>query len=117
MSYLEEDLKAALRPVDAPAGFAGRVIARTIAPQSPVLGWWTQLGILLRPPRVQWVALSLLASMLIPIAGVQYRAQLRTRAEGEMAKERLVYAMRIAGVKLHRAQKKFLEMTQTDHTL
>ena len=116
MSYLEEDLKAALRRVEAPEDFAKRVLARAAAPEARRARWWEELGRLMRPPRVQWVALSVIASVLIPVAGTEYRKQRQLR-EGEMAKDRLVFAMRFAGVKLHHTQQRVLGLTQTDNRL
>ena len=117
MSYLEEDLKAALRRVEAPEDFSQRVLARAAAPEARPASWWKELGRLLRPPRVQWVALSVIASVLIPMAGTEYRKQRQVRIEGEMAKDRRVFAMRFAGVKLHHTQQKVLGLTQTDNRL
>ena len=117
MSYLEDDLKMALRREEPPEDFAGRVLARVAAPSQPKLNWWRDLGLVFRPPRVQWVALSVLASVLIPVASIQYHKEQRLRAEGQMAKQRLVFAVRIAGSKLHDVQRKVLEMSQTENRL
>lgn len=115
MSYLEEDLKAALRRVEAPPDFTARVLERVAAPYAPKRKWWAGLALLMRPPRVQWVALSVIAGMVIPIAGIYEREQ--RRMEGEMAKQQLIYAVRLAGSKLHHVQKKVFEISQTDGRL
>lgn len=124
MSYLEDDLKAALRRVEAPPDFTERVLERLAspstpnrkaAPQAPKRNWWAELALLLRPPRVQWVALSVIASLVIPMVGIHEREQ--RRMEGEMAKQQLVYAVRLAGSKLHQVQKKVFEINQTDRRL
>lgn len=117
MSYLEDDLKMALRREEPPEDFAGRVLARVAAPAKSQASWWRDLGVIFRPPRVQWVALSVMASMLIPVATIQYRKEQRLRVEGQMAKQRLVFAVRIAGSKLHGVQQKVLEMSQTENRL
>jgi hypothetical protein len=117
MSYLEEDLKMALRRTEPPEGFAKRVLMRAKSPAPPEPSWWERLAVLLRPPRVQWVALSVVASILIPVAGVQYRQERRYRVEGEKAKEQLVLAVRVAGGKLHHVQQKVLEMGRMDTRL
>ena len=57
MSYLEDDLKMALRRTEPPEGFAERVLARANGPAPPEPSWWEYLTVLVRPPRVQWVAL------------------------------------------------------------
>jgi hypothetical protein len=116
MSYLEEDLKVALRREAAPPDFAERVLARLDQPVAPEPSWWEMLAVLLRPPRVQWVALSVIFSVMIP-ASVQYRKQQRMRAEGERAKEELVFAVRVAGDKLHKVQQRVLEIGRMDTRL
>ena len=116
MSYLEEDLKLALRREAAPEDFTERVLARLNQPAAPEPSWWELLTVLLRPPRVQWVALSLIFSVMIP-AGVQYRKEQRMRAEGEKAKEELVFAVHVAGNKLHKVQQRVLEIGRMDTRL
>ncbi|MBZ5595777.1 MAG: hypothetical protein LAP39_26355 [Acidobacteriia bacterium] len=113
MSYLEEDLKRTLRRIEPSAGFAERVLERANAPAPPEPSWWESLGVLLRPPCVQWVALSLVISFMIPAAGV-YRKERQTRAEGERAKQQLMFAVRVAGNKVHRVQQRVLEMGRMD---
>jgi hypothetical protein len=112
MSYLEDELKTALRRAEPPAGFAERVLERAKAPAPPQPAWWESLRALLYPPRVQWVALSLVMSLMIPAAGV-YRRE-HQRAEGERAKQQLMLAVRVAGNKLHRVQQRVLEMGRMD---
>jgi hypothetical protein len=114
MSYLEDDLKKALRRVEPREDFVDRVLARMNAPAPPEPAWWKRLMVLFNPPRVQWVALSVIVSVMIPVAGVQYRKELRRRAEGERAKEQILFAVRIAGNKLHRVQRKVMEIGRTD---
>jgi hypothetical protein len=116
MSYLEDDLKTALRRTEPPEGFANRVLARANGPTAAEPSWWQYLTVLVRPPRVQWVALSLIVSVMIPAAGV-YRKERQAHAEGERAKEQLVFAMRVTGNKLHRVHQKVLEMGRTDTRL
>ena len=117
MSNLEDNLKAALERIEPPAEFTGRVLAR-LNGQAPLkLAWWDLLGVLLRPPRIQWVALSVIVSIMIPFAAVQYQKERRLRAEGEKAKEQLVFAVHVAGNKLHRVQQKVLEIGRMDTRL
>ena len=117
MSYLEEDLKVALRREAAPSDFAERVLARLNSPAPPEPAWWELLAVLLRPPRVQWVALCVIFSVMIPAASVQYRNRRRMRAEGERAKEELVFAVHVAGNKLHKVQQRVLEISRMDTRL
>lgn len=117
MSYLEDDLKAALRRTEPPEGFAERVLARANGPAPAQPSWWDYLTVLVRPPRLQWVALCLIVSAMVPVAGLQYRKERQARAEGERAKEQLVFAVHVAGNKLHRVQQKVLEMGRMDTRL
>jgi len=113
MSHLEDELKTALRRMEPPAGFAERVLERAKTPALPEPAWWESLAVLLRPPRLQWVALSVVMSLMIPAAGV-YRRERQERVEGERAKQQLMIAVRVAGNKLHRVQQKVLEMGRMD---
>ena len=117
MSNLEDNLKAALERTDPPPGFSGRVLARLNGQASPQVAWWDPLSVLLRPPRIQWVALSIVLSVAIPFAGIRFQQERRLRAEGEKAKEQLVFAVHIAGNKLHRVQRKVLEIGRMDTRL
>jgi hypothetical protein len=117
MSYLEDDLKKALRRTEPSEDFVDRVLARVNQPPPPEPSWWQPLAMVLRPPRLQWVALSVILSIMIPMAAFEYRSQQRMRAEGEKAKEQLVFAMRVAGNKLHHVRQKVLEMGRADSRL
>lgn len=117
MSNLEQNLKAALERTAPSPQFTARVLARLHGQPSPKLGWWDLLSVLLRPPRIQWVALSVILSIMIPFAGVQYQKERRLRAEGEKAKDQLVFAVHVAGSKLHRVQQKVLEIGRMDTRL
>ncbi len=112
MSYLEDDLKAALRREEPPADFADRVLARLNQPPQPT--WWERFSVLMRPPRLQWVALSVMVSVLIPFGAVQYHKEREYRAQGERARQQLLFAVRVAGARLHRAQQKVLDAGRMD---
>ncbi|HLN01155.1 MAG TPA: hypothetical protein VK335_17830 [Bryobacteraceae bacterium] len=115
MSNLEEDLKMALRREEPPADFTDRVLARLNQPPEP--SWRERLSVLMRPPRLQWVAASVLLSVLLPFAGVQYHKEQQYQAEGERAKQKLLFAVHVAGSRLHQAQKKVLEGGRMDTRL
>jgi hypothetical protein len=100
MSNLEDDLRIALRREEPPADFTERVLARLNQPPAEPT-WRERWAVLMRPPRLQWVAVAVIVSVVIP-AGVQYR-------KGERAKEQLLFAVRVAGTKLHQAQRKVAE--------
>lgn len=112
MSYLEDDLKAALRREEPPADFADRVLARLNRRPEPT--WRERLSVLVRPPRLQWVALCLIVSLLVPFGAVQYHKELQNRAEGERAKQQLLFAVHLAGNRLHQAQRKVLQTSRMD---
>jgi hypothetical protein len=62
-----------------------------------------------RPPRLQWVALCLVVSLLVPFGAVQYRNR-----QGERAKAQLLLAVHLTGNRLQQAQKKVLESSRMD---
>jgi hypothetical protein len=107
MSNLEDDLKIALRREEPSADFAARLLARLNQPPAEPT-WRERLAVLMRPPRLQWVALAVIVSVMLPVSVVQYRKELAYRAEGERVKEQLLFAVRVAGSKLHQAQRKVL---------
>lgn len=112
MSNLEDQLRAALRREEPPADLADRVLARLNRP--PVPSWRERLSVLMHPPRIQWVAVTVMISVLLPFAGVQYRKEMQYRAEGERAKQQLLFAVHVAGSRLHKAQRKVLEGGRMD---
>lgn len=83
MDWLEQELKAALARENPPADFARRVVRRA---ERPVYQW----------PR--WLAAAA-AVVTIAGAGLGYR-----QYRGEMAKEQVMQAFRIASVKVNRIQ-------------
>jgi hypothetical protein len=83
MDWLEQELKAALARKDPPADFAARVIRRTAR---PVYQW----------PR--WLAAAA-AVVMVAGGGLGYR-----RYRGEMAREQVMQAFRIASVKVNQIQ-------------
>jgi negative regulator of sigma E activity len=91
MDWLEEELKAALAREDPPADFAGRVMRRAARPVSP----W---------PR--WLAAAA-AVVLAAGAGVGYR-----QYRGEIAREQVMQAFRIASVKVNRIQARVREVSR-----
>jgi len=117
MSHLEDDLRAALQREEPSADFADRVLARLEHPATPRPSWQEGLAVLMRPPRLLWVAVCLIVCVMIPFAEVQYRKQRQYLADGERAKQQLLFAVRMAGSKLHQAQKKVLEGGRTETRL
>lgn len=115
MSNLESELRGALRREEPPTDLADRVLARLKQPPAPT--WRERLSVLMHPPRIQWVAITLMISVLLPFAGMQYRKEMQYRAEGERAKQQLLFAVHVAGSRLHKAQRKVLEGGRMDTRL
>jgi hypothetical protein len=92
MDWLELELKSALARKEPPADFAARVGRRAEMPQRPVYQW----------PRGLAAAA---AVVVLAGAGVGYR-----QYRGEMAKERVMQAFKIAAVKVNRIQTQVREV-------
>jgi hypothetical protein len=86
MDWLEQELQAALVRKDPPADFAARVMRRASQPPRPVYQW----------PR--WLAAAA-AVVVLAGMGLGYREY-----RGEMAKDQVMQAFRIASVKVNRIQ-------------
>ncbi len=106
MSRLDDALREAMRREDPGPDFTARVLARAAA-DPPKRKWWESITAPLRPGVMRWAAAGTLAGVLM-VAGavVEHQRELRVRAEGEAAKERLMLALRIAGGKLNLAREK-----------
>jgi hypothetical protein len=90
MATFDDELKSALRRQDPAPDFAERVLARVAAtPARRTSRQW-----------MRWAA-PMAAALLLAAGGLEYRHQ-----EGERAKSQVMLAMRIAGGKLNKAQKK-----------
>jgi hypothetical protein len=100
MKEFEDQLRRALRPVDPPAGFVERTLARAGEPLRK------------RPPRrvLQFprYAMALAASLALVVFGMQYREY----RQGQEAKEQLMTALHITGSQLSQIQAKVLPMGQ-----
>jgi len=97
MNPSDDELRRALRRVDAPAGFADRVRAR-IDTATPAA----------RPASERWTkaALALAATLAIVAGGTWYRAQEQRRAQGEEARRQVLLSLNIAGNKLRAIEMK-----------
>ena len=93
MSEFEDDLRAALRRVDPPAGFSARVLTRARSRTAP--------------RRTGWMAAAIAACLLLSIGGFEYR-----QYEGRKAKQELVLALEIAGSKLNLVQQKVSDLSR-----
>jgi hypothetical protein len=90
VSEFEEDLRSALRRQDPPAGFTGRVLART----SP-------------PARTRWIGAAIAACLLLTAGSLGYR-----QYEGRKAKRELLLALGIAESKLSIVQQKVIDLNR-----
>ena len=97
MDRLEDALREALRRKAPPEGFAERVLARQTVP-TPKPGPWEAFRLWFQLPSSRWVAAAALTVVLL--AGYQYTAERRRRAQGEAAKEQVLMALRITAEKL-----------------
>ena len=110
MNRLEEELRNSLARKEAPTGFAERVTGRMSARASREQRGWGKWLSLFQLPKVAWAAVGVVACLTVTIGIVQYRGYQKTRAQGELAKNQLMLALKIAGTKLSFAQRKVLEM-------
>jgi len=99
MTQMDHELKRALRRVEPPAGFAGRVLARAANENQG------------RPPsrgfRGFVAGFAAAAALAIVVSGgLRYRAEQRRQAQGEEARRQVLLSLRIAGSKLQAIQAK-----------
>ena len=90
MASFEDELKSALKRQEPSPDFAERVLARVAA--APVRR--------ASQPWIRWMA-AVAAALLLAAGGLEYR-----HYRGERARDQVLLAVRIAGSKLNRAQKK-----------
>jgi hypothetical protein len=106
MTSFEEQLKQAMTRQEPPAGFTSRVLTRIeqeqIAKREPRLGTW--LGAM----RGRGLA-GTMAALLVLSGSLAYQRH-EQAARGRAAKEKLLVAMRIAGVKLYETHRRVLEV-------
>ena len=93
MSRLEKKLRDVLKREEPPAGFAERVLARTVeVKQNAGTGIFAWRGL-------RWGFAGALCLALV-MAGIEYRQAQEERARSEAAKEQLLLALKIAGDQL-----------------
>ena len=105
MSHLDDELREALRRQQPPAGFTQRVLARVAERQR---SRWKTLLAAFRMPRLRWAAAA--AVVVAMVAGFQFQRQRQIRAQGELAKEQVVLALRITASELQVARQKVREV-------
>ena len=134
MNRFEDELKNALRRKAPSADFTDRLMARIAAEPEAARqkdkekegwrDWWQTIAALFQPPQMKWAMAGAMAALLIAsVVGVnRYReyleekrqAEIAAEAEGQRAKEQVMFAMRIASAKLNVAQKKVKDTLQHD---
>ena len=102
MSPFEEKLKESLRRVEPPAGFAERVIALA----EDRISLRQRFLALFPAPRLLAAGLAMVALLAVGIQYQRYR-------QAEQAKERLMFAMSVAGAKLNRVQQKVQTLNES----
>lgn len=100
----ENELRRALRPVDAPDGFTERLMRALPAREAPAPVLLPVPELPARTPRRIWMPAALAASLLVAVLAGQQVAQVReerqARAEGLEASRELMQALRLTSEKL-----------------
>jgi len=110
MNNFDDQLKDALRRVEAPEGFADRVLARARqlpepAPRRSLSDWF----------RLPGLQLALAASLCLTVGvGVHLHRLEQERLQGEAAKQQLLQALHITGSKLHSINARVREIGVAD---
>lgn len=98
MNDLGSKLQAALRRKEAPADFAGKVMAR-LQPSSA--GRLDSVFGFLRTRPVRWAAVGALACLVVIAIYIHDRREEKARVEGELARAQAMTALRIASAELN----------------
>lgn len=72
MSRLDDELQKAFKREQPSADFMARVLDRIAEQPSSSPRWWQRLAMLLEPPTLRWVAIGVIASVLLAIGAAQY---------------------------------------------
>ena len=117
MRLLDDELRVALRRREPPEGFAERVLERIAAraPEKP--GWREFVRSLWYGPRLRWVMATAVVCLLLAAGGIHYRQVQRERLQGEIAKQQLMKALRIASTKLNVARDKVQKVDRRNSRL
>ena len=105
---LEEDLRAALERIEAPSGFATRVVARARLQQLAVDG---RPALVSQPPTGHsWaVALAAAASLIVTTASGLVFLDRQRQADAERARGLAVQALRVATAELQQIQARVVD--------
>lgn len=106
MKSFDEELRSSLRRKEPSPDLVRRVLSQIDVPGARKTPWWEWVASNLWAPRFRWAAATAaLACMLIAAGVIQNRRAERERVEGEMARARVLMALRIASAKLNVAFK------------
>lgn len=106
---LDDMLREELRRKDPGVEFTRRVLAGVEGRGRR--GWLPDLAVLFRVPRLA-AAVALGICLALVMGGLEAHRRERVRADGELAKQQLVTALKIAGAKLHQARAIVYENTR-----
>jgi hypothetical protein len=101
---LERELYQALRPVDPPAGFADRVIARAHAAATPQT---KSVARILMFPKLRsriWIPSAIAAMLLVGVAGERAHEQMEQRRKAEEAQKQFDTALQVTDRALEHAR-------------
>ena len=108
---LEDDLRQAMARRDPPAGFAARVLARAAREESGKnASYWTAWFERGRA----WRLAGAVAGISLALSGGWIYQQHERAVRGEAAKEKLLLAVRIAGMKLQQAHRQVLQVEEVN---
>ena len=102
MSRFDDELREALKRVDPPEGFTGRVLAR-VAEERTKTTWFERFRHSMLAPRMRWVGVA--AVTLALVAGLQYQREVERRTRGEQAKEQVLLALKITAKQIQVAER------------
>jgi hypothetical protein len=104
MNRLDDALRKAFRRQDPGPDFTARVLARAAQAPPPKRSWWWGW---------RWAAAGALACLLLAGSGLEYRHRQEVH-QGQMAKQQLLLALRIAGAKLNLARDRVQQLNSGD---
>ena len=110
MNSFDHELKNALRREEPSADFAARVMARIQTVPATRPGWREALAQMFRFPALRWATAAAMCCALV-ISVIAYQRYRTRQAEGELARAKVMLALRIASSKLNVA---FREVQRAD---
>src|SRR5262245_41809801 len=104
MSQFERDLRETLKRREPPAGFAGKVLARSreIEERKEQRSAW----------KWSWRWLTATATLVIVVGGILGYREHSRQLQAEKSKEELMFALRLTGTKLRLVQQKLSVIEQ-----